>query len=295
MRNREAATVTKDDLLKYFTGGRWKTIKDMDDELEFTWSHLEVNIKPIGTQFFYHVEATDDPSDYDEGTTDDPVGAIAKFIGGGIPEGEFFEKMASSPRGIAYTLRDFARRVGARTIGPKALVKVLRRLQVFPRIGAIRIAVSLVAKMAEGRFEEDEIDVLLKDMESKGWRVTRSESPKSGLPTVELDIDYFKATIEVESIPYEIQYIYEGRRDLAVEQVTDDPVREFQTWYRSDEFKEAEEDRKEAVESAKSKEFEEGKTILAPPSQDGEPPPSTVQEKLVPSKILNEETVPSPA
>ena len=83
------------------------------------------------------------------------------------------------------------------------------------------------------------------------------------------------------SILYEMDLQFEGRKDLARTEVTDDPIREFQNWTRSDEFKEAEAERDAAVEAAREgfeadeeavrsrREFEEKKTTPAPSGERG--------------------------
>jgi hypothetical protein len=226
------------------------------------------------------VEATDDPSDYDEGTTDDPVKAIARFVGKDIPGGEFFEKMMATPTGVAAVLRRLASQVESRSMGPRVLKRVLKRMYMFP--ASLSAALRPPSRSARTENVADrEVDNLIQEMRKKGWRATKTESRKTGLPMVKLDLDYFEATIEVDSINYEIQYMYEGRRDLAKEQVTDDPIREFRSWYKSKEFEEAEDERRAEVEAARSKDFAERAT---------EP----VNEERKPAHYEKTTTVPAP-
>lgn len=251
-----------DELHKYFSGSGWK-VRESKGLFEASSEFVEAEALLDGAQFAWRVEATDDPSDYDEGVSDEPVKAIAKFIGGPIPGGEFFEKMAFQPSDMSWLLRRMASAVDAGKVGSKRLAAVLRRAQVLPGSDCLRKLASVVHAAAEGDLESEEVGKLKQDMESKGWKVSETETG-SGLPALEVDVSgTFTATIEVESISWKYRWQFKDRPELEDEGVTDDPIRDFQTWYRTDEFQEAKGDYEEEKKSRKL-----GEQETVPPSDD---------------------------
>lgn len=266
MRTQTAAVVTMEDINNYFTGPRWNIEVAIASQFEAVHEYVNVEIFPSGAQFAWHVEANDDSSDYDEGVSDKPVKAIAKFVGGPIPGGETFEKMAFQPEDMSSLFRRLADAVATGKIGPKRLAAVLRRARVLPQASCFTRLAVVVRAAATGDLETEEIGNLKKDMESKGWRVKESKSG-ADMPSLEVDIsDTFTATIEVDSMVYSYKYEFKDRPELKKEGVAEDPIREFQSWYKSSEFKEAASDYKEA---AKSKKF--GESPTTPAKEDGIP------------------------
>lgn len=260
MRELTAAVHTMDEIQKYFSGPSWRIEVDASYLFEAAHEYVSVKIELSGAQFAWRVEANEDPSDYDEGVSDQPVKAIAKFIGGPIPGGEFFEKMAFGPADMSFLLRRVATALETGQIGPRRAASVLRRARVLPDSGCLRKLAAIVRAAAEGKLESEEISRLKADMEKKGWEVKESES-KAGMPVLDVRIsDEFTASIEVDSAAYSYVYEFKDRPELKKEGVSDDPIRDFQDWYRTDEFKEATADRKEAKES---RNLEESGTVPA--------------------------------
>ena len=106
MRTIIAAVVSWDELKTYFgKGSVWKRTDIRDDRMSGSSRYFSFDIEPKEVVYAYKIEAVDDPSDSEEGTSPNPLKDIAKFLGQGLPGGEFFEKRSSSPDGVSAILR----------------------------------------------------------------------------------------------------------------------------------------------------------------------------------------------
>ena len=249
MASRVSAVVTWNDLSKYFTGA-WKTDRDYDGMDATYHGYISLRIEQKEAQFGYKVEAVEDSSDSDEGVSDDPAKAISDFIFGPIPGGETLGLAAFGPDRMAYLFRVMAAGVENGRISYPILRKTLRRAMLLPD------QIHTPVRVADaGGVQESELFVLKNQMEKKGWRV--KESGPDDRPTLQVDIsDIYEATIDVEGVMWNFSFEFEGHPDLTEEGITDDPIREFQTWYRTDEFKEAQEERDEASKPGGDKKTE---------------------------------------
>ena len=79
--------------------------------------------------------------------------------------------------------------------------------------------------------KKTELNTLLKEMKKKGWKVEESE--ENGHPQLIVNIsDVYEVTIEVESIMYYYTFQITDHPDLTEEGITDDPIKEFQTYVK---------------------------------------------------------------
>jgi len=258
MRTFIAAVVTWDDLKTYFgKGSVWKRTDIRDDRMSGSSRYFSYDVEPKEVVFAYRVEAVDDPSDSEEGTSPEPLKDIAKFLGQGLPGGEFFEKRSSGPDYLAALLRVVAA-AAIETKSRSGISRMLRRAAVLPHLGAavsalrphlVRIAMS----------EADAFEKLKKDMEAKGWDVEEGKN-EVGSPKLTIDVGgQYKAEIEVDSITYDYVFQFADRPDLTKSGTTEDPIREFQKFYKSPEVSEAEDElaasEKEKAEEAPPESF----------------------------------------
>jgi hypothetical protein len=233
---RTAALVTMKDLQDFFKGSNWRG-EFVQGGFDGTYGGetltYTVKIIPKGVTFYYKVWATEDPSDSEEGVSDEPLKSLAEFVGQGLPGGEMFERMSSSPEGVARALRHAARTADR---------KILRRISSVLATAGRRTADS------EGS-RGDELEKLFQKMRSKGWRAEKAET-KEGEPSIKVEIgEQFEAVIEFSDINYDFEFGIDGHPDLTKSGLTDDPIREFQRFYRSPEVE-------SVYEGAKSKKEE---------------------------------------
>jgi len=233
-----SAVVTWDDIKTYFKGSAWKESNWMGDRFVGRTQNFSVEIEPGDVQFEYKIEAVDDPADSEEGVSSDPVSKIAKFLGRDLPGGEFFEQMASGPDPLARALRTAAdgllRGRPDRSRVRAALRRMAAAAGMADGLAALRIAVSRMAGKADDAFSE-----LESKMESKGWRVERGETP-AGAQQLTVDVSgIYEATISVDSIQYHYVFQLRDNPGLTKSGETDDPIREFRSYYRSEEVEEA--------------------------------------------------------
>lgn len=247
-----AAVVTWDDLKTYFgKGSIWRRADIRDDRISVSTKYFSVEIEPKEVQFAYKVEAADDPSDSEEGTSADPLKDIAKFLGQGVPGGEFFEKRSSGPEAVSAVLRAAAVAAEGRRSRAAAL-RALRRASVLPHLGSalaeLRPYVMRLALSEAEAFED-----LRKKMEEKDWRVKEGKND-AGAPKLTVDVGgVYTAEVEVDSILYDYVFQVVDRPDLTKSGTTEDPIGEFQRFYRDPDVSEAE----QAAADALAKKHEE--------------------------------------
>jgi len=249
MRSRVAATVTIDDLKKYFTGEGWKTAIREGGLQGWSENHV-ISIMPGGSpSFAVEVHAYEDESDKDEAVTDDPMRFLVDFLKTGTAGDEALQKMAGlfgqmaylPPDRMAILLRRWAAEVEAENIGPRALGRILRRACLMTDMPSHRAILGTVLKLAREEIEVDATEDLSKKMKDKGWRVEVAKNDR-GLPELTVDIaGVYEAKIEVDHIPWKCSFEVHDHPETKLEILTNDPIAEFRRYYKS-----------EVVQSAKS-------------------------------------------
>ncbi|HEY8095263.1 MAG TPA: hypothetical protein VIE65_04110 [Methylobacter sp.] len=235
-----ARVVSVDDLKTFFAGKQWKGVfKDGGFDGRYPGDILTylVNIKPSGITFYYKIWAKEDPSDSEEGVTDAPIKSLAEFVGQGIPGGEVFERMSSDPNVIIKEIRSLP-------------IKQSNKKK-FRRFSAALISAQ-ARKAYSWELEADEINKLLQSMKSKGWRASPTKINDN--PAIRVDIgEEFEAEIEVSDIMYSFEFEIEGQPSLTKKGTTDDPIREFQNYYRSPEIESIYEEAKSSRDLERNK------------------------------------------
>jgi hypothetical protein len=204
--SRIAKILSHDELRKYFVGEGWKDVKWGDDD-SFSGESENYTVKfspkfsPSNEVWRLKVEAVDDPSDSLDEVTPDPVKALAKFLSEGLPGGETFEKMASSPARMAAAMRLIA------ASGPPA--RAVRRLVV---------AASSVAVEAD-------LGPIESKLKSKGWRVEK----KGDSLVVDVSGRY-EATITPSDEMWEYEFGFKHDDSMSKSGETDDPIMAFRKW-----------------------------------------------------------------
>lgn len=186
MRTIIAAVVTWSDLKNYFgKGSVWKRTDVRDDQMSGASKYFSYDIEPKEVIFAYKIEAVDDPSDSEDGTSPNPLKDIAKFLGQGIPGGEFFEKRSSSPDHMVMALRAVA--TAAVSIKSRQEVsRMLRRAAVLPGFDAAIFALRPhLVRLAMS--ESDAFENVKKDMETKGWDVEEGKN-EAGSPKLTINM-----------------------------------------------------------------------------------------------------------
>lgn len=235
--HRQAAVVTWDDLKNFFKGDIWQKSDFSEDRFQGRTRTFSVDIEPEEVQFWFKIEAIDDPSDSEEGVSSDPVKDIAKFLGRDLPGGEFFERMSCGPQAVSAALIATSNRALTRTPSCSAIAASLRRAAVLPYLKqamvAARYAMSRLANM-----DTDEFEKLESSMDSKGWEVSKRNV--NGREELVVNVsDIYEAIIHVDSIVYNYTFQYADHPDLTKSGTTTDPIKEFSNYYRSDEVTEA--------------------------------------------------------
>ena len=97
------SVVTENDIKLYFRGDDWRLFPH-GDELKASGDFAEVNLKPIKTIFNVKIENIDDPVDFEEDETEDPIKFIVKYLQTGTEGDEVFRRMSSCPQNVSYIL-----------------------------------------------------------------------------------------------------------------------------------------------------------------------------------------------
>jgi len=215
--------ITKQDILKYFHTKDWrepviqKSGMIVAETKEAKWL---VELEPYGDPLFtVTIYAIEDDNDRDEETTDKPIEFIEEFVQGDAPR-----VSSTDPTRFAFLLRYLADRVSSRTIGPKALSKIMRRASL-PNTREASFILSAFIKMAN--FGVEETRNLSEKLQKKGWKVEFSKN-ESGIPTLNVDIlKTFRADIEIASSQWHFWFTKDGKTH---EGVSEDPIDEFEKY-----------------------------------------------------------------
>lgn len=259
MKNLRAATVTIDDLKMYFKhggedplkrrGAGWRSRAADDGSFHAESPTYEVDLSPKGAVFLVKVEAVDDPSDSDEQVTDAPTKFLVDFLKTGTAGDSVFGKMAGfmrrtdsfGPDEVSGVLRIIADEAESGRLTLRQAAHAIRRASLLPG-SAISVR---IAGLAESRhaLETGEMDALQKEMEAKGWRTKVAEDPARGLPSMEVDISgVYKAQISVDHVSWHFRFQLAGIPETLSEGVTDDPIEEFERFFKDPATKEARKD-----------------------------------------------------
>lgn len=246
MRKRIARVLDPAELGRNFGGGpQWQTARW--DGLDFVGStrFYEVELRAQDPLWHLSVEAADDPSDSEQVTTEDPVKALAEFLSRGLPGGgDFFKDRAAALRRLA------ALASSDRPLTPRGMRRaLLAALAASDDLGLGDTDVVLTRRIpggpgkgpsASGPDEAALVGGLLRRMRTKGWEVEQGET-NWGAPLLKVDVGggEYRAEVRVDSMPFSYRFAFKGRDDLTEEGVTDDPIREFKSWFRKPELEEA--------------------------------------------------------
>ena len=236
---RTSAVVTTDEIDKFFTGNGWKDPEVRDGIRTYNFKdYVLIDLKEIYPRYRYEVHAVEDESDSEDGVTEKPTKALSDFIFGNVPGGESID-LASSPDGLAYILRAVAAGVESGSVGPRRLAKVLRRCSLLP--GMVRTSGE----------EKESMEALKREMKRKGWRVQESKTD-TGKPTLEVDVSgIYEATVELDSIEWEHVFTFIGPDRLVERGSGPDPIKAFRAWVKTEEYKDAVEEREDHMERLK--------------------------------------------
>jgi hypothetical protein len=268
----EASTTTLDDLKMYFKHGGetpvkrrgevWRTRAREGGGLHAESSVYSVDLAPGGTVFHVEVSAYDDPSDADAQVTDSPTEFLVDFLKTGTAGDSVFEKMASAmrrassfgPSEVSGILRLIAAETESGKLTKRQAVLAIRRASVLPTAG-----------LAEARHakESEDIATLEKEMEAKGWKVKASEDESRGLPVLTADISgVYGARISVDHVSWSYKFSLVMDPSVKVEGVTDDPIEEFESFYKDPSTKDA---RKSAEARAAEERLDHEDDVTVPP------------------------------
>ncbi len=215
------------DVKAYFRGKGWEGHWS-GDSFEGAAGVVDVKIKASGKSYSVSIESVDDPTDSDDVTTQEPLKAIADFLGQDIPGGEHFERMSSSPSLFARSLAMAADLVASGTIGRVAAIRIIRRLS----------SLLPVADSNHGRPGTD-LSGLEREAKKKGWKASLRKDGH-GDDVLEIDVSgIYRADVALEAIMYDYKFELRGESSVDESGTTDDPIREFEKWASRDEVVEA--------------------------------------------------------
>jgi len=242
MRTHLAATVTIEDLKKFFSGEDWeiKYASPMAFEAKAKSDDVIVSLRAKSFMYHVHVEATDDPSDSDDQVTDEPLQFLVEFLETGSEGDEYLKKLSSSPELFADGLRLIASGIEQGTFGLSRTGMGLRRALMATDAPFFLFAMETICRYAAGEdIQKEEFDDLKKLMVSKGWKVKESQSD-AGLLELVVDVSgIYTAKITVESIMWHYSFEYEGMPESKDEGTVDDPIVAFKKFYKLDSTKDA--------------------------------------------------------
>lgn len=214
---RIAKIVDLKELRGYFGPGKvWRRQKWTDGGVfEGETKQFVVDLWPVSPTYKVHIEAVDDSSDSEDIVTEKPVEAIVEFLGKNLPGGEYFESMASSPTDFVSALRMAA----SGSVTSSAIRRFI-------------VALELVSDASPSSSES--LEDISKHMKSKGWK-SSMDADGRGAPVLRIDISgVYEATVQFESHKWGYEFSLRGIPDVKTSGVTDDPISEFQKFYRSD-------------------------------------------------------------
>lgn len=287
MRPLVAATVTLDELKTFFKGEYW-TPKELENGgLEAAGkNYYKVKFEPGGSPAYaVKVHAYEDNSDSDEAVTDNPTKFLSDFLKTGTAGDEALQKMASAlepvyqdryvpPVVVSNLLRAWAISVEAGEIGPKTLSRLVRRASLLlanpmePGMGpSLHLLASLVRLAAREQIEAKEMQKLADQMSEKGWKAKAGKNDR-GFPELTVDIaGVYEALIEVDHMPWKYSFEVYDHPDTLAEGITDDPIGEYQRYYKTEKVQMAKAELKGKKEAPQT----EG-TIPAAPKSKKKPP-----------------------
>lgn len=254
--NRRAARtpvlVPMDRVKEYFDTPGWEldfSTENGVDKLIATSEEfdIKVEIDKGPTKFKVEAESVDDPTDRLDVVTTDPIKELHNFLSAGLPEGAF-ESYASNPVLFSKIIRRAASKI--KQLGPKRTANFIKQAIAILEFESFRTILASIIKIAEGEYGELEIVNLLKKMEAKGWDV--KEETRDGRAALKINFhDLWDITIYPSSITYDFDFIIEGYPESAYwGSDTDDPIRDFQNWFKEDRFVKAIEERNDAIDAA---------------------------------------------
>lgn len=270
MRWNIAALTLMDEIRSFFGTRGWKldvtgdglTASNYELDLKVKVSREKVNFRVIA-------EAKDDPADRLDTITSNPTKELSNFFSAGVPGGkEVFESYASSPYLISGILRRAATRV--KKLGPKRIAAFIKQALIVLDLN------EFITKVAA--YGEVETEELANQMKKKGWKLEEFETD-AGRAGIKINFhDLYDATIYPESVEYEYEYVIDGYPKSMYWGTSEDPIRAFEDWVKTDNFNEAVDERNadideddkselssdavmETVKPGKKKELEHAKTV----------------------------------
>jgi len=217
---RFAKITSPGELEGYFGGDVWRTSEWTDGAFHGETASFKAEILPSDVTYKVSISAVDDPSDSDSFLTDDPARSIADFLGEGFPGGsEYFKKMSSSPRAFSSALRTAA------SLGSLNLVR--RILASIPSVSSRHTASS-----------SSWLEPVESKMKSRGWKVKLSTD--DGIPSLLVDVSgVYSATVTIDEMEWKYGFVLKSDPSISATGTTDDPIRDFRKFYKSDEVVEA--------------------------------------------------------
>jgi len=222
-------TVTTENLKGYFKGyldnSKWNT--HVDNGVFYAWCDLfSVTMIPESVTYDVQVSDLEDPSDSDEGTTDNPAEFIAEFMSTGIGD-EFWEKRSSiSPTKFRNMMIRLSNDIDNRVIGKKHLIRTLRRSIIAMDLDGMRRMIVAAIKLSSGNFETEEISKLKSQMTEKGWSV-RVESSRTGQKII-VDIGgLYEAIIKIDQQLWDCKFEFNDDPSIIEKVMTNDPISAF--------------------------------------------------------------------
>lgn len=265
------AALTLMDEIRSFFGTRGWELDVTSDGLTATNYELDLKVK-VGREkvnFRVVAEAKDDPADKLDVVTSNPTKELSDFFSAGVPGGkEVFESYASSPQLFSGILRRAAARV--KRLGPKRIAAFIKQALIVLDLN------EFIARVAA--YGEVETEQLADQMKKKGWDLEEFETD-AGRAGIKIDFhDLYTATIYPESVEYEYEYVIDGYPKSMYWGTSEDPIRAFEDWVKTDNFNEAVEERNadideddkselssdavmETVKPGKKQELERAKTV----------------------------------
>jgi len=203
-----------------------------------------VTVSREETEFKVVAEAKDDPSDKLEVVTDNPMKELTDFLSAGLPGGgEAFKEYASNPTLLSKVIRRVARKI--RQLGPKKTAAFVKQAVLILGFDSLQ---KLVKVAVEGAYGEAEAFDLFQKMKKKGWDVEEVEIP-GGRAGIKANFhDLYDIEIMPEAINYEYEYMIEGYPESIYWGTTDDPIRAFEDWVKTENFEKASEERNEELD-----------------------------------------------
>ncbi len=251
-----SAMVSLEDVRRYFPVKQWGASSWRRDSFYGTRGPVEVHVRATGKSFGVRIEAVDDPSDSEEVSTEEPLKAIAEFLGRDLPGGEHFERMSFMPEAFARSLAAFADLVGSGSVGRRAAVRMLRRLS--------------AVRMADSPPKDEGLSDLERDAKAKGWDAKLKK--RDGEDVLVIDVSgLYVAEVTLDGMIYEYKFEVADHPDVTGESTTDDPIREFERWIRDPGVQDAIEDLKV---SAPPKSGNDDGTVRAPADAGTVPAPA---------------------